>query len=407
MNPSKLIEIKNIKISSEALTIKNFLIKTRRDFHKHPELGNKEFRSSIIIADHLKKFGLEVKTKIATTGVMGILRGGKKGKTILIRADMDALPIEEKTNLPFKSKNKGLSHACAHDGHMAILLGLAKILSKRRKDICGNIKFIFQPDEEFMGGAERMIKAGVLKNPKVDMAIGYHIWNYLPLGKISIPNGPIFANSGEFYIDILGKSAHACSPELGTDAIKIGTELILALNNIISTEISSKESAVVHVGTLKAGDIANVVAEKMCISGTIRTFDMRIRKKIIERIKQITRNIVTCHGGKFKIRFNTGYPEVVNNPQIVKKIIVASQKIISNKNISLSKRTMGSEDMSFFFQKVPGAYFFIGGSTKIKNQPQHSSKFDFDERAMMVGVEILRQLIENEVMNKAQRTKFK
>jgi len=379
------------EMKTNILSLKNEMIELRRNFHRFPELGFKEERTSKKIADYLKGIGIEVETGIAKTGVVGLLRGPKEGKTLLLRSDMDALSIQEKNEAEYKSKNEGVMHACGHDGHMAILLTTAKILSGYQKEIRGNIKFLFQPAEEGPGGAKSMIEQGVMSNPQVDGALGLHLWNYLPIGKVGIRSGPLMASMDSFTIKIKGKSGHGAIPHDAIDAVVMSSYVVTALQTIVSREVSPLKSVVVSVGTIKGGYGFNTIADEVNMEGTARALDIELQKTIPERIERILKGITSSMRGDYELNYQFLYPVTINNEMMVNLVQNVCLSILGVEGVLTAEQTMAGEDMAFFLQKVPGCFFFIGSGNKEKgfDIPHHHPRFDFDEDAMPIGVEIL------------------
>lgn len=378
-------------IKNKILNLKKEMIEIRRDFHQYPELGFKEERTAKMVANYLRNLGLEVKTDIAKTGVVGLLRGQREGKTLLLRSDMDALPIQEKNEVEYKSKNEGVMHACGHDGHMAILLTTAKILSDFQKEMKGNIKFIFQPAEEGPGGARLMIEQGVMSAPQVDAAIGLHLWNYLPIGKVGIRSGPLMASMDSFTIKIKGKSGHGAIPHDAIDAIVMSSHVISALQTIVSREVSPLKSAVVSVGTIKGGYGFNIIADEVDMEGTVRALDIELQKTLPERMERILKGVTSSMRGEYELNYQFLYPITVNDEGMAQLVRKACTSIVGAEKVIIAEQTMGGEDMAFFLQKVPGCFFFLGSANREKgfDSPHHHPRFDFDEDAMPLGVEIL------------------
>lgn len=378
-------------IKDEILILKDEMIQIRRDFHQHPELSFEEKRTAGIIAKYLTDLGLKVQTGIGGTGVVGLLSSKDPGNTLLLRADMDALPIKEQNEVKYKSQNDGIMHACGHDGHMAIVLTVAKILSRQRKEFSGHIKFVFQPAEEGPGGAKLMIDAGVMKNPKVDAAIGLHLWNNLPIGTIGIRRGPTMASMDLFTIKLLGKGGHGAMAHGAVDAIIMSGEVLSAIQTIASREISPLRSIVVHVGTIHGGCGFNIVADQVELRGTVRALDSKIQKTIPKRMKRILKGITAAMRGDFELDYQFGYPVLINDPsmtELVRKIVT---EVVGDRRIFEIEPTMVGEDMAFFLREVPGCFFFVGSANNAKglSAQHHGPFFDFDEEAMVLGTEIM------------------
>lgn len=364
----------------------------RRDFHQHPELGFCEKRTSEIIARELTNLGLKVFTGVAETGVVALLEGEKPGPVVLIRADMDALPIQEETNAEYASIVPGVMHACGHDGHSAILLSVAKILHANKGEMPGTVKFVFQPAEEGLGGAERMLIDGVLKNPIPDVTLALHLWNEKPVGWIGVSQGSSMAGAEIFKIKIRGKGGHGAAPHLAIDPILASAQIITALQSITSRNIPPLKSAVVSVCTINGGEAFNVIPQEVLLAGTIRTFDLDIREKVLERFEVIVYGMAETMGCQAEIELNRLTPAVINNSGISDRIRKIAQTLyptseVDNKNYI----TMGSEDMAFLMELVPGCFFFIGSANSDKNldASHHHPLFDFDEQALPQAVAIM------------------
>ena len=385
----------------------------RRDFHEHPELGNHEFRTAKIIADHLRSLGLEVKENVGKTGVVGILRGGKPGPVIALRADMDGLPVIERVDVPFASKVKstyngqevGVMHACGHDSHMAILMSVAEVLSSVKKDLKGTIKFIFQPAEEGApvgeeGGAELMIKEGVLDNPKVDVIFGLHINSQTEVGKITYRPGGTMAGVNDMKIIIKGKSAHGAYPWSSVDPIVVAAEIINNLQTIISRNLNITENpGVVTIGAIHGGNRTNIIPEQVEMLGTLRSFSLADEKFIIDRVKQVVTKTAESAGAvaEIKIPYSSHYPVTYNDPSLVAKMLPTLQSVAGKNNVELKPPVTGAEDFSFFEQKVPGFFFFLGGMPKgtdpLKAPSHHTPDFYIDESGFKLGVKAFCHLV--------------
>jgi amidohydrolase len=364
----------------------------RRDIHQHPELGFREVRTSDIIVKELKNIGLEVHAGVAETGVIGILKGIRPGPVVLIRADMDALPISEETNAEYSSEIPGVMHACGHDGHTAILLTVAKLLHAYQDEIAGTIKFVFQPAEEGLGGAERMIIDGVLEDPKPDLSLALHLWNDQPFGWIGISQGSSMAGAEIFKINIRGKGGHGAAPHLAIDPILASAHIITALQSITSRNIHPLKSAVVSVCTINGGEAFNVIPQEVHLAGTIRTFDPEVREKVLERFDVIVYGMAETMGCQADIEINRLTPAVINNPVIASRVQSIAKELYPGDIIDDSNYiTMGSEDMAFMMEKVPGCFFFIGSANHEKNldASHHHPRFDFDEQALTKAVSIM------------------
>ncbi len=370
------------------------MVAMRRDLHEHPELAFEEVRTSSIVAQRLRTMGLEVQTGIAKTGVVGLLRGGasKPGaKTIAIRADMDALPIHEMNELDYRSRVDGKMHACGHDGHTSILLAVADILNKRRTELTGNVKFVFQPAEERIGGAEPMIKEGAMQG--VDGIIGLHLISDYPLGRVGVRPGPIFASADRFILTVKGKGGHAAMPETTVDPIVISAYIVTALQTLISRETSPFNPAVITIGKIQAGTAFNIIPETAEMHGTMRAYSTEHRSKLVRRISEIVKGIATAMGGSCEIEVIDGCPPCVNDSKMTAIVHNAAVAAVGEKEVDDSEEVMttGSDDMACFLEAVPGCYFIVGAKNEEKgaNYPHHHPRFNIDEDALPIGVEVL------------------
>ncbi|MBS1597033.1 MAG: amidohydrolase [Bacteroidetes bacterium] len=401
------------KMDLAADKIESKTIAWRRDFHEHPELGNHETRTAKIIADHLRSLGMEVKEGVGKTGVVGILKGGKPGPVIALRSDMDGLPVTERVNVPFASKAKstyngqevGVMHACGHDTHMAILMSVAEVLTSVKKDLKGTVKFIFQPAEEGApvgeeGGAELMIKEGVLENPKVDVIFGLHINSQTEVGKITYRPGGIMAGVNDMKIIIKGKSAHGAYPWSSVDPIVVAAQVINNLQTVISRNLNITENpGVVTIGSIHGGNRSNIIPEQVEMLGTLRSFTLDDEKLIIDRVKQIVTKTAEASGATAEviIPYSSHYPVTYNNPELVAKMIPTFQSVAGKDNVMLKAPVAGAEDFSFFEQKVPGIFFFLGGMPKgedpLKAPSHHTPDFYVDESGLKLGVKAFCHLV--------------
>jgi len=381
----------SIPLKQEIQKLKEEMIAWRREFHAHPELGMEEKWTSETIARRLLEFGLAVKTGVGGTGVVGLIEGASAGRTVLLRADMDALPIREENEAPYRSGIDGVMHACGHDGHMAILLTVAKILSAHRQALRGGIKFVFQPGEEGFGGARFMIADGVLAHPQVDAAFALHLIASIPVGMIGVRPGPLMAAMDSFTVRILGKGGHAAMPEGGVDAILIGAQAIIALQSLISREVSPFTPLVVHAGTIRGGNAFNIIAESVEMKGTVRCLDEGLRKSIPERMDRILKGITGALRGSHELDYQFSYPTVVNDGAMTELIKAQTAEVVGREMVIEVPPSMAGDDMAFFLKEVPGCYFFVGAGNPHKglNHPHHSSRFDIDEDALVIGAEAL------------------
>lgn len=400
-------------ISTNADKIEQKVIEWRHDFHQNPELGNRETRTSGIIAKHLQSLGIEVRTGIAVTGVVGILIGDKPGPVIALRADMDGLPVTEKTDVPFASKvittyngmETGVMHACGHDAHVAILMGVAEILSGMKKDLKGTVVFIFQPAEEGApkgeeGGAKLMVKEGVLDTPKVDVIFGLHMDALLEVGKISYHPAGTMASAADLKITVNGKPSHGASPWYSVDPIVVSAQIISSLQTIVSRNVNLTENpSVVTIGAIHGGNRFNIISDQVEMLGTIRTFSDSDEKLVYSRVKQIAEKTAEAAGATavVELPYSVHYPVTFNNVALTAAMLPSLQKSAGAENVVLVPPQTGSEDFSFFAQKVPGLYFFIGGLPKGKDSktaaPHHTANFFIDDSAFKTGVKAFCNLV--------------
>ncbi len=381
-------------VDAEAARMGDEMVRLRRDFHAHPELGLKEKRTSGIVAGYLRGLGLEVETGIAGTGVVGLLAGGAPGMTLMLRSDMDALPVQEKGEAPYRSRTKNVMHACGHDGHMANLLGTAAVLSRFRERLRGQVKFVFQPAEEFPGGAKLMVEEGVLENPRVDAAFGLHLVTSLPLGCIGWSRGVMMAAMDSFTLRIRGKSGHSAMPEGSVDAILAGARVISALQDLIVRDVSSPKAALVNVGTITGGSASNVVAEEVVLTGTVRTIDRDVRAGFPAAMMRAIGEAAGGMKASFELDYEHGYPPLVNDPAMSDLFAEVIRQTPWGQGLIELPPVMGSEDMSFYLERVPGSFVFLGAGNPERGltAPLHSSRFDFDESALVMGATLFSRL---------------
>ncbi len=368
------------------------VIEWRRDIHQNPELANREFRTGKLVADHLKSLGMEVKTGVARTGVVGVLKGGKPGPVVALRADMDALPVEEQTSLPFSSKVKGVMHACGHDTHTAILMGTAVVLSKIRNQIPGTVKFIFQPAEEGPpegeeGGAPLMIKEGALENPKPEAIFGLHV-AAMPLGLIGYRSGAMMASGDELHIVVKRFSNARANPWTGVDSIVIESNILNGLQTIVSRQTDlTATPAVISIGIINGGQKFNIIPAKVEMTGTIRVFDPKIRKAIHEKVKNTAEMIAKSAGGTAEVKIREAFAITYNDPALTKQMTPTFQRLVGDKAVIPFPQLTGSEDFSFYQEKIPGLFFFVGSVPPGgKTNFNHSPFFSPDEKMLLLGV---------------------
>ena len=390
-------------LRSEALNLFEYTQSMRRDFHAHPELGFQEVRTSGIVARELTSLGLEVHSGVGGTGVVALLEGANPGPVILVRADMDALPIREETGAPYASQNPGVMHACGHDGHTAILLTVAKLLNAHRNELAGTVKFMFQPAEEGMGGAEKMILDGVLANPKVDLALALHVWNEKPVGWIGIAGGPAMAGAEIFKIKVHGKGGHGAVPHLAVDPILASAQIVSALQGIVARNVAPLQTAVVSVCTIHGGEIFNVIPVTVEMSGTIRTFEPAVRVLVLERFEKTVLSVAEGMGCEAEITLQVLTPATVNHFETAVRVQATAHRLYPEADIdSSSYLTMGSEDFAFILEKVPGCFFFIGSANPEKGLAagHHHPGFDFDETALPCGAALMAAAITDLLNNR-------
>jgi amidohydrolase len=366
--------------------IREQVIAARRDLHRIPETGFNEVKTSAYVSERLKALNLEVRTGIATHGVVGLLRTGKPGPTLMIRADMDALPIAEETGLGFASTHPGCMHACGHDSHMAMALGAAAVLGRLQDRIKGNVKFVFQPAEEGPGGAQPMIAEGVMEDPTVDYCIGCHLWAERPEGYIGIRPGPFMAAMDRFDLKITGRGGHGAQPHLCVDALEVGTQVVAALQRIVSRHMNPIEPAVVTVGTFHAGTAFNITPSEALMSGTTRTFNEEVWNSWEGRMERVVKGVCESMGAGYELKYTHGYPPTINDPAMSAVVRRCAIQVVGEERVVVPDLTMGGEDMSFFLKRAPGCYYCIGVGRE-GAAPLHNPKFDFNEDLMLLGVE--------------------
>jgi amidohydrolase len=377
---------------AEAQALFEYSQTMRRDFHAHPEIGFNEVRTAGIVLKELTALGLEVHAGVGGTGVVALLEGKKPGPVVLVRADMDALPIQEESTSSYVSLNPGLMHACGHDGHTAILLTVAKILNSHRSQLSGTIKFMFQPAEEGMGGAEKMIASGVLENPKVDVALALHVWNEKPVGWVGIPSGPAMAGAEIFRINVRGKGGHGAVPHLAVDPILAAAQVVTSLQGIVARNIAPLQTAVVSVCTIHGGETFNVIPPEIEMTGTIRTFEPEVRARVLERFEKTVHSIAEGMGCQAEINLTVLTPATINHAAPAATVQRVAARLFSEANVDTSNFvTMGSEDFASVLEKIPGCFFFIGSANPARglNAGHHHPRFDIDEAALTHGAALM------------------
>lgn len=377
-------------ISIDAAKLFEYTRSLRRDFHHNPELGFREVRTAGIVARELGELGLEVTTGIAETGIVALLEGAMPGPTVLVRFDMDALPIQEQTGAEYASGTDGVMHACGHDGHVSTGLSVARMLNQRREQIHGRVKFMFQPAEEGLGGAERMLEAGILRNPPVDAALSMHLWNERPVGWVGVTSGPLMAGGDIFAVRIEGKGGHGALPHEAIDPVAASAQIISALQSIVSRNVSPLDTAVVSVCSLHAGEAFNVIPQTAEFKGTLRTFDPVIRQKVVERFEKIITGMADALGCTASVQVDRLTPAVINDAGIA-EIVRGAVQTLPGLHLDSGFRTMVSEDMAYVMEKVPGCYIMVGSANAEKelNYGHHHPKFDFDEAALQNAVAVM------------------
>ncbi|HEY9809484.1 MAG TPA: M20 family metallopeptidase [Halomicronema sp.] len=373
------------------------LVEWRRYLHAKPELAFEEHLTAEFIIQKLQNWGIEYESQIAETGVVAIIDSGVAGPVLAIRADMDALPIQEENEVSYRSQHPRKMHACGHDGHTTIALGTAFYLSQNRHTFKGIVKIIFQPAEEGPGGAKPMIAAGVLKNPNVDAMIGLHLWNVLPLGTVGVRSGPLMAATEGFRCTIFGKGGHGAMPHQTVDSIVVASQIVTSLQTIVARNVNPLDAAVVTVGEFHAGTAVNVIADTAKIGGTVRYFNPSLREVLPQRLEQIISGICNSYGAKYDLNYWRLYPPVVNDIKMAELVRSVAETVVEpGVGIVPECQTMGGEDMSFFLEEVPGCYFFLGSANLSMDlvYPHHHPRFDFDETALGMGVEIFVRCVE-------------
>ena len=384
----------------EAENLYDYMVDQRRDFHRHPELGFQETRTSGIVADTLTELGMEVQRGVGQTGVVALLEGPRPGPTLLVRFDMDALPIQEENRLDYASQNQGVMHACGHDGHTTMGLTLAKIFAQYQENMAGTIKFMFQPAEEGLGGAFAMIADGVLDNPRPDAALAMHLWTPEEYGKVRVVEGPCMASSSVFTITVQGRGGHGAAPHLATDPILAAAQIVTALQSIVSRNVNPQDSVVVSIGQFSAGTTFNVIPDRAMLKGTVRSYNNDLHRMIYRRILEMAHNMAIAFSCEATMETIAIVAAVHNSPVPTAVVREAAIKVMGEENL-VEHRTMASEDMGYILEEIPGCYFFIGARNEEKGYtfPHHHPRFNFDERAMIDGVAVMGQAIADYVMN--------
>ncbi|MBC5809326.1 MAG: amidohydrolase [Candidatus Eremiobacteraeota bacterium] len=382
-------------IAEDALpqTLLDKVIATRRDLHAHPELGFEETRTAAIVAERLRGLGLDVHEGIAKTGVVGVLRGSRPGKTIMLRADMDALPLPEESDVSYRSTNEGKMHACGHDGHVAMLLGAAELVAARREDVAGTVMFCFQPAEEGKGGAREMVAEGLLERFGVERAYGLHLYSQLKTGTLGFRSGPFYASSDSIEITIHGHGGHGAAPHLSIDPILVAAEFVASVQKVVSRQVDPLEPAVVTIGSFHGGTTHNVIPSSVRLLGTVRAFDAGVREKMAERIERVLRGVCEASNARYDFDYLWRYPVTSNDVEQTEYARALAERTFGEERVITSDQHMGAEDFSFFAQKVPACFFVLGaGSDARTSFPHHHGKFNIDEAALETGVRMMAAL---------------
>ena len=380
----------------EIWKMKDWLVEIRRRIHMHPELGFEEVETSKLISEWLERFGLQVKRGIAKTGVVGLLQGSEPGRTVAIRADMDALPLDEANQVPYVSKIKGKMHACGHDAHVAILLGVAKYFSSIKDPLKGNIKWIFQPAEEGGGGGRVMVEEGVLENPKVDAIFGAHVFPLLPAGKVGIYEREGLAAADRVKIKMIGKGGHGAMPHLCKDPIHAAGHVITQLHSIVSRNINPLDSAVITIGKISGGTAINIIPDEVEMLVTVRSLSPQVREELNRRMEEVVQGVARSFEMDYRYEFEYGYPVLINDPEMSRLVTSACSKGIGKENVEVLRPSMGAEDFAYYLERIPGSFFRLG----IRNEkrgiihPYHSTLFDIDEEVLPFGVEMFVRIID-------------
>lgn len=392
--------MKSFQAETEAL--REQLIEWRRDFHRHPEIAFEETRTAAIVAQRLRELGLEVQTGVGKTGVVGILEGIDDGPTVLVRADMDALPIQEANDVPYRSQTPNTMHACGHDAHTTIALGVAHILAQHRNHLNGQVKFVFQPAEEIGEGAQAMLDDGVLTHPTPDVALGLHVWNTLPVGHVAVTDGPFMAGVDSFNLRITGSGGHAAEPQQTHDPVVAAAHIITAAQTIVSRNVRPLEAAVVSFTRMIGGDAFNVIPDRVELWGTLRNFSPTMRDQLIERLGQIAQGVAQGFQCAVDLEIARTLPPLVNDTNIGKRLRQGFQTTYPTLTVVEDLQTMGAEDMGLFLRAVPGVYFFVGSANSQRGLdfPHHHPRFDIDEEALIIGTSLLTSAVADYVWSR-------
>jgi amidohydrolase len=369
------------------------VVATRRDLHRHPELGFEEHRTSALVAERLRALGFDVHTGIGQTGVVGVVKGARPGKTIMLRADMDALPIDEENEVPYRSEAAAHMHACGHDGHVAMLLGAARVVMSRRDEIAGTVCFLFQPAEEGKGGAKAMVEDGVLERFGIERAYGLHLASAHPAGQVGFREGAFYASSDSIEITIEGKGGHGASPHLSIDPIYVASQFVVAVQQVVSRQVDPIEPAVVTIGAFHGGTTHNVIPSRVQLLGTVRAFDAGVRGKMAERIERVLRGVCESSGATYRFEYLWRYPVTSNDVEQTRYVRALAERVAGDDRVADVPKLMGAEDFSFFAERVPACFFTIGSNGGPESSwPHHHARFDIDESALQTGVRMMTAL---------------
>jgi len=384
-----------VDFKAEAEALRDQLIAWRRDFHMHPELGLQEHRTAGVVAGNLRELGYRVQTGVGETGVVGLLEGERDGPVVMLRFDMDALPITEENEVDYVSQNPGVMHACGHDGHVAMGLGVATLMAQRQEEMAGALKIVFQPGEEGMDGAALMVEDGVLDDPRPDVVAVTHVWSDMPVGEVDVTSGPVMAAAERLVCTVRGEGGHGALPHQAVDPIVATAQIVVALQTVVSRNVSPLDTAVVSVGKIKGGDAFNIIPPRVELSGTIRTYSPEVREMVMRRVREVVEGTAKACGVEAELELIPLTPAVINDVEVAAVARAAAEAVVGPENVHSGERTMGSEDAAVFLNEVPGCYFFLGAANKERglDAPHHNPRFDFDERALPLGVAIMMNVL--------------
>jgi amidohydrolase len=392
--------MKHMSVQNIAKALQPKLVEIRRDLHQHPELSNREFRTAGVVAEHLKRLCLSVQTGVAHTGVVGLLEGSRSGPTVAVRADMDALPIQELNEVPYRSRHDGVKHACGHDVHTTIGLGVAEVLSQLRTTLPGSVKFIFQPAEEGAppgekGGAYLMLDEGVLDNPRVEAILGLHVMPTLEAGKLGYHAGPVWASNDAIEVTVHGRKTHGAYPHTGIDAIFVASHLLQALQTFVNRSVDVRDPLLISFGVIQGGNQFNVIADEVRMLGIIRCLNPEIRRAAPQLIEELVRGITGSFGASHSLKIVPGAPVTMNHPEIVSRAVPVLEAAVGKENVLLQRPQMGAEDFACYAERVPGFYFMLGVRNEVRGITEmlHTPRFDVDEACLSIGVQAMSNLV--------------